>query len=167
MARARLVSSRGSTLIAPFSIFTTISSGTTYCRAPFGPFILTVWPSTLAVTPDGTGTAFLPIRDMTVPLEHRAQDLAAHIGVAGRMVRHHALGGRDDGHAEAVVDAREIPHRRIDAAPRLGDALDDADDRRAVEVLELDLELGATVAVLHRGVVTDVAFALEHVEHAP
>jgi hypothetical protein len=26
---------------------------------------LTVWPSTLAVTPVGIGTAFLPIRDMT------------------------------------------------------------------------------------------------------
>src|SRR5262245_62086713 len=107
MARARLVSARGSTLIPPFSIFTTMSSGTTYCSAPFGPFSFTVWPSTLAVTPDGTGTAFLPIRDMTVPsLEHRAENLAAHIGVAGHMVRHHALGSRHDRYAEAVVDAR-------------------------------------------------------------
>src|SRR5215467_1947033 len=166
MARARLVSERGSTLTPPFSIFTTMSSGTTYCRAPFGPFILTVWPSMLAVTPDGTETAFLPMRDMTVPLEHRAEDLAAHIGVAGGMVRHHAFGGRDDCHAEAVVDARQFLRRRIDAAPRLGDALDDANDRRAVEILKLDLELGAAVAVLHRGIVADVAFGLEHLEHA-
>src|SRR5215468_557382 len=166
MASARLLSERGSTLIDPLSSFTMMSSGTTYCRAPFGPFIFTVWPSMLAVTPDGTGTAFLPIRDMTVPLEHRTEDLAAHIGVAGGMVRHHALGGRDDCDAEAVVDARQFPHRRIDAAPGLGDPLDDANDRRAVEILELDLELSAAVAVLHRGIIADVAFALEHVEHA-
>src|SRR5215813_6172054 len=142
MARARLVSERGSTLIAPSSIFTTISSGTTDCRAPFGPVIFTVWPSTLAVTPDGIGTAFLPMRDMPLPLEHRTQDLAAHIGVAGGMVRHHTLRGRDDCDTEAVVDAGQILHRHVDAAPGLRHALDDADDRRAVEILQLDLELG-------------------------
>ena len=32
--------------------------------APFGPFTLTVWPSTLAVMPEGTANAFLPIRDI-------------------------------------------------------------------------------------------------------
>jgi hypothetical protein len=29
--------------------------------------ILTVWPSTAAVMPDGTATAFLPIRDIRTP----------------------------------------------------------------------------------------------------
>src|SRR5215831_20527162 len=115
MARARLVSERGSTLIAPSSIFTTMSSGTTNCRAPLGPFIFTVWPSTLAVTPDGIGTAFLPMRDMPVPLEHRTEDFAAHIGLAGSMVRHHARGSRDDRNPEAVVEARQVLHRRVDA----------------------------------------------------
>src|SRR5262249_19934389 len=166
MARARLVSERGSTLIAPWSIFTTMSSGTTNCRAPLGPFIFTVWPSMLAVTPDGIGTAFLPMRDIPVPLEHRTEDLATHIGVAGGVVRHHALGGRNDCNAKAVVDARQILHRSIDAAPRLRHALNDADDRRAVEILELDLELGAAVAAFQRRIIADVAFALEHVEHA-
>src|SRR5215831_15817052 len=166
MASARLLSERGSTLIYPLSNFTMISSGTTYCRAPFGPFIFTVWPSTLAVTPDGIGTAFLPMRDMTVPSEHRTQDFAAHIGLAGSMVRHHALGSRDDRNPEAVVDARQVLHRRVDATPRLRHALDHADDRRAVEILKLDLELGAAVAAFQGGIVADVAFALEHVEHA-
>jgi hypothetical protein len=46
------------------------------------------------------------------------------------------------------------------------DTLDLADHRRAVEILELDLELGAAVAVFQRRVVADIAFALEHVEHA-
>src|SRR5215475_3170377 len=115
MARARLLSKRGSTLIASLSSLTMISSGTTNCRAPFGPFIFTVCPSTFAVTPDGIGTAFLPMRDMSVPSEHRTQDFAAHIGVARRVVRHHALRSRDDCNPEAVVDARQILHRHVNA----------------------------------------------------
>src|SRR5258707_13671570 len=91
MARARLVSERGSTLIAPSSIFTTISLGTTNCRAPLGPFIFTVWPSTGAVTQEGIGTAFLPMRDMPVPLEYRTVDLADAICAARGEYRLHAL----------------------------------------------------------------------------
>src|SRR5262249_10128837 len=153
-----------STVIAPCSIFTTISPGTSNCRTPFGPFIFTVWPSTLAVTPDGIATAFLPMRDIPVPLEHRTEDLTAHIGGAGGVVRHHALRGRDDCDSKAVVDARQILHRCIDTAPRLRHALDDANDRRAVEILELDLELGAAVAAFQRRIIADISFALEHVE---
>src|SRR5262249_57607698 len=100
-------------LSGPLFIFTAISWGTTNCKAPFGPFIFTVWPSTLAVTPDGIATAFFPMRDMPLSLEHRTQDLAADIGVSGGMVRHHALGGRDDCDAEAVVDARQILDRAV------------------------------------------------------
>src|ERR1700678_387371 len=106
MESARLVSERGSTLTVPLSSFTSISSGTRNWREPFGPFIFTSWPSTVAVTPDGTVTTFLPMRDMTILSEHRAQDFAAHIGVACGMIRHYALGGRYDRHPEAVVDAR-------------------------------------------------------------
>ena len=62
--RARLVSCRGSTLTAFLSIETVTSSCTTSCRAPFGPFTLTVWPSTLAVTPDGTAIGRFPMRDI-------------------------------------------------------------------------------------------------------
>src|ERR1051326_8990234 len=118
MERARLVSLRGSTLMLPLSILATTSAGSTNSRAPFGPFILTVWPSTLAVTPDGIATAFLPIRDMIVPFvsEHREQDLAADIGVAGGMIRHHALRGRHDGDAEAVVDARDRKSTRLNSS---------------------------------------------------
>src|SRR5712691_2518481 len=119
MARARLVSLFGLTVTPPASSLAATSSCSTSSAAPLGPFIFTVWPSTLAVTPEGIGTGFLPMRDMPVPLEHRTEDLAAHIGVAGGVVRHHPLGGRNDGNAEAVVDARQILHRSIDAASRL------------------------------------------------
>src|SRR5689334_15448855 len=168
MERARLVSLRGSTLIEPLSSLAETSAGSTSSRAPFGPFIFTVWPSTLAVTPDGMATAFLPIRDMVVASvsEHRAQDLAADIGVARGVIRHHALRRGDDRDAEAVVDARQPLSRRIDPPARLRHAGNLADHRRAVEILELDLDLAAPVAVRDGGVAADVAFGLEHFEHA-
>src|SRR6266545_529288 len=163
MERARLLSLRGSTCTAPFSIFTATSLDRTTSRAPFGPFIFTVWPSTFAVTPVGMATAFLPIRDMSsflvsplqfahilvgepVPtspehaLEHRAQDFAADIGVARLVIGHHTLGRGDDRDAEAVVDARQRLHRGVDAPAGLRDPLNLPDHRGAVEILELDLD---------------------------
>src|SRR5262245_27058763 len=123
MARARLVSLRGSTLTPPPSTLAVTSSCSATVSVPFGPFTLTVWPCTVAVTPDGMGTVFFPIRDMTLirsfgVLEYRAENFAADIGVAGIVVRHHALGGRDDGDAEPVVDARQVPDRNVDPPSR-------------------------------------------------
>src|SRR4029077_3026951 len=66
---------------------------------------------------------------------------------------------------ETVVDARQCLHRGIDAASRFRHALDLADHRRAVEILQLDLELAAPILVLDRGIAADVALALEHLEH--
>src|SRR5690242_16235877 len=120
-ARAGLDSSRGSTLTAPFSMATEISSGTVKRSSPFGPLALTVWPSRLAVTPCGTATGFLPIRDILLSSgsEHRADHFAAHIGLAGVVVGHDAAGGGDDRHAEPIVDARQVLGRDIDAAAGL------------------------------------------------
>ena len=64
MARAFLVSSRGVTSM-PSAVFSTlISSGTVNDSSPLAPLTLTVWPSTVAVTSDGTGTGFFPMRDI-------------------------------------------------------------------------------------------------------
>ena len=64
MARARLVSARGSTLTSPLSTVAATSPCSTSESAPFGPFTLTTWPSTLAVTPAGMATGFFPTRLM-------------------------------------------------------------------------------------------------------
>src|SRR5262245_10427243 len=170
MARACWVSLRGSTRTPPPSSFADTSPCRTTCSAPFGPFTLTVWPSILAVTPEGTATSFLPTRDMVSfpsfrALEHRAEDFAAHVGVARVMVGHHALGRRYDRHAETVVDARQVSHRHVDATPGLRDPCDLADHRRAIEIFQLDLQLAAATRMLDRGIAADVAFVLEHIEH--
>src|SRR5207249_5978819 len=82
--------------------------------SPFGPFTVTVRPATCAVTPWGSGTGFLPMRDMPLP-DHREQ-LAAHAGGTGFAVRHQALGRREDGHPEPVLHARDLA--RLDVAPQ-------------------------------------------------
>src|SRR5262245_28600820 len=171
MARARLVSERGSTLTSLLSTLASTSSCSTSESAPFGPFTLTTWPATLAVTPAGMGTGFFPTRDMTVDpllaaLENRAENLSAHIVVARVVVGHHAFRRRQDGDAQAVVHARQRLHRGVDPPPRLGDPRDLADHRRAVEIFELDLELLATVRVLDRGVAADITLGFQHVENA-
>src|SRR5690348_1880043 len=166
MARARFVSLRGSTRMAPLSIFTATSSGSRSCRAPFGPFTFTVCPSTFAVTPAGTATALLPIRDICASSsEHGAEDFAANIGVACVVIGHHALRRRQDGDTETIVDARQCLDRHVDSPAWLRHPRNLADHRLAVEILELDLQLAAAVAVLDAGVAADVAFTLEHLEH--
>ncbi len=44
-----------------------MSGGTSRASLPFGPFTATVPPSTLTVTPVGTGMGVLPNRDMVLP----------------------------------------------------------------------------------------------------
>src|SRR5262249_15431095 len=65
-----------------------------------------------------------------------------------------------------IVDARQGLHRAVDAAARLRHARNLADHRRAVEILELDVELGSAVLVLDLRISADVTLALEHFEHA-
>src|SRR5439155_21490171 len=134
-----------------------------------GPFTVTFWPSTLAVTPAGTATGFLPMRDMvSLPSsvsEHRAEDLAADVLLARLVIGHDAFRRRENRDAESVVDARQRLDRGIDPAARFGDPRNLADHRPAVEIFQFDLELGAAVAVLDRRIAADVALALEHVEH--
>lgn len=52
-------------------------------------------------------------------LEYRAEHFAADIGRACIGIRHHALGRRDDGHAETLTDLRNVIDAEIDAAPGL------------------------------------------------
>jgi hypothetical protein len=45
---------------------------------------------------------------------------------------------------------RDVAHRSVNPAARLGDALDRADHRFAIEIFQLDAELGFAVAKLNR-----------------
>src|SRR5258705_11484546 len=98
--------------------------------------------------------------------KHRAQHFAANIGFACVVVGHDALGGRKNGDTQAVVDARQIANRDIDAAAGLGDPRHLADHRLAVEILQLDLELAAAVGMVDTGITADEALILQNLEHA-
>src|SRR3569623_1765267 len=161
MAWARWPSSRFDSSRSKPSCFTSISSATVQASWPLGPFTVTVWPSMVTVTPAGTATAYYPIRDILVDPQ---QDFAAHVGVTRRGVRLDALRRRQDRDPQTVLHGLQVLDRRIDAAARLGDAADLDDDRLAVEVLQLNLELGEGSGRLHQVVGADVAFGDQHVE---
>src|SRR5205085_6903892 len=100
---------------------------------PFGPFTDRMWPSVVAVTPAGSGTGLLPIRDI---LEHLREDFAAHVLRPRLGVGQNGLGRRDDGDAEAVAHAWQLLRARIDAAARFGDAGDVLDRGLALEIFQ-------------------------------
>ncbi len=103
---------------------------------------------------------------LAIGLEDRAEDLSANVVVARVVIGHHPLRGGDDRDAQSIVHARQRLHRDVNAPPRLRHPRDLADDRLAVEILELDLELFVAARVLDRGIAADVALGLEDVEHA-
>ncbi len=74
--------------------------------SPFGPFTLTVGPSTVTVTPAGMGTGIFPMRDMGSP--DLAEDLAADARRAGLAVGEDASARGEDGDPEAVQDLGEL-----------------------------------------------------------
>src|SRR4029078_11567436 len=99
-------------------------------RGPLGPLTTSMPFSSVAVTPLGTATGFLPMRDIRTPPPalrrrhsatprghpHPAPHSAAHILSARFGIRRDAARGRDDDRAEAVADTRELARGRIDAA---------------------------------------------------
>src|SRR5260370_13483179 len=106
--------------------------------SPLGPFTVIRCPSIWTVTPLGSGTGFLPMRDMgRCLLPHHREQLAADTGGASFAVGHQSLRGRQDRHPQAVLDARDLA--RLDVAPEAsrGDALQLANHRRVVEVLKV------------------------------
>src|SRR6185437_13513391 len=164
MAAARSMSLCGVTAMPSAPTRTSTSGTSVTLSSPLGPFTETVWPLTEAVTPFGSGTGFLPIRDMACSLEHLAEDFAADIGLTGVAVGHHALGRGDDRHAETLAMRLQILHRGVDPAARRRYALQFADHGLAFMIFEFDLDLALASLQLHLGVAADVALVLEHVE---
>src|SRR6476620_3368017 len=104
-------------------------------RVPLGPFTDKVRPSRLAVTPLGTGTGLLPMR---LILEHLRQHFASDILLARFRGGQNATRRRNDGHAKAVADPRQLGCARIDPATGLRDAREMLDSRLALEIFEFD-----------------------------
>ena len=95
-------------------------------------------------------------------LEHLTEDFAADIGVARLGVRHHAPRRRQDGDAEAVIDARQVLDLGIDPPARLGDA---AISRITGSPSWYFSSIRSSVMPVRTSAVSiaaDIAFALQH-----
>jgi hypothetical protein len=133
------LASRGNS--APFSSFTSTSSLTTKNSSPFGPLAVTFWPSTWRShlqEPERASyryetywisTCLFVMRGSLCRSEDRAKHFATNVLFASLVIGHHTLRSRKDGDAEAVRDLRNGLDRDIDAAARLGHAVDLADHR--------------------------------------
>src|SRR6058998_742093 len=158
-ALCRLSSEGRRTTIASPSTATASSAWTSRLISPLGPFTVILRPSSWALTPLGMGTGFLPMRDMAGLLPDDGEQLAAHAGGARFAVRHEPLRRREDRHAEAVLDARDLA--RLDVAPQAGrgHALQLADHGGVVVILEVEPQQAVPPVVQHLEVLDVVVVA--------
>src|SRR5439155_11470162 len=102
-------SSPGRLTVTCFPSNSTLSSGWSVRESsPLGPLMRMVLPDSWTLTSGGTGTGFLPIRDMGSLLPDQGEELAAEIRGPGVAIAHQALGGGDDRDAEAVPDSGKL-----------------------------------------------------------
>src|SRR6478672_558487 len=112
-----------------FSTLTRPFSG--WIRVPSGPLTVIAEAEIWTSVPAGTAIGILATRDIVYSLSHVAQHFATDTGCACFAVGHHTLRGRDDCHAQAVHDLRDIILALVDAQARTGHALEALDDRTA------------------------------------
>src|SRR5260370_31531337 len=100
IARARFVSLLGAIVTMPSAIVAVTSLLTRRLNVPRLPLAVSLWSASSTATPAGIAMGFFPIRDIAISSEHPAQDLAADLGDARFVVRHHPVRGRQDRDAE-------------------------------------------------------------------
>src|SRR3954451_3205104 len=147
------------TVITPSLWSICIRCGTSCESSPRGTFTITRPGEIETETPAGTSMGFLPIRLIRLPDE--ADDLAADPALLCGPAGHQSVRGGQDRGPHAAEDAGHAIGTSIDAAPRLGDALQIGDDAlTAAAVLQLDDEGVERLALLDAEV-GDVALFLE------
>src|SRR5438874_12499338 len=176
IARARSVCSRGATEMPVSSMAASTSATSLSFSSPLGPFTNTVPASTLAVTPLGRGTGFLPIRDIrispsasganTAGSEHPAQHLSADIFRASIRIRHDSLRCRENRDAQTAAVRFQLTHRVVYPASRRRDAGELANHGPPLVIFQLDVKLRRAAFHLHLGVVSNETFILQHVKQA-
>src|SRR5688572_11089330 len=142
MALASRESLAGTKLSLPPSLVTLTREFRASDRLPPVPFTL-IWSSLIDTsTPCGMATGIFPTRDIFwfPPLGDVAEHFAAGTGSAGLAVGHHALGRRDDRHAQAVLDLGNGASTLVHAQAGAAHALDALDDRTAGVVLQGDFK---------------------------
>src|SRR2546425_6400572 len=119
-ARFCLLSSARVTVIFPSSRAMDTFSWNVRASWPFGPFTVTMRPSSFTSTPLGITTGMRPIRLMRSP--HVRQDLATEALALRLTPGHDARGGRNDRDTHAAEYARDLGLARVHPKARLADA---------------------------------------------
>src|SRR5436190_17992057 len=124
-ALASLLSSAGAKVALSSSFFTTTCGCSACFMVPSGPFTVTSPAPTVTSIFSGITTGYFAIRDMVaLPLDDDAEHFAADTGLARAPVGHHAAGGGDDRHGQAVHHRLDVLAAAVDAQPRARYALD-------------------------------------------
>ena len=95
--------------------------------SPLGPLTTTSPSPSLTLTPLGTATGNLPIRDM-FELPHVREDFTADTELLRSLAGHDALWRRHDDEAETAEHARDLRLARVDAQAGTRDAAQAGDD---------------------------------------
>src|SRR5690606_4659805 len=143
-------SSAADRVATPSATDTSMPSGLSIDRAPFGPLTAMLVGWMFSSTPLPRAIGFLATLDIAVaPLCHEAQDFAADDQWLHQCVGHDALGGGDDGNAEAAQDLRQRVLAAVLPQARARNAEQALDHRVALEVLQHALELGLGAVLDH------------------
>src|SRR3954466_14208756 len=164
--RERRESLGRSTRTSPLSTVTFISRSS-FCETfPLGPSTLTRPGCALTFTLSGILMMSLPMRDMVGSLPDGGDELAAEVLLARLAIDENALGGGEDGDAQAVHDLWDLGVPHVAAQPRFRLALDLADGRPLALVVLEDQVQGSLDGVLLDGDLADEALLAQHVADA-
>src|SRR6185312_3735231 len=139
---------------------------------PLAPLMVMESPARVAVTPCGSSTGALAIRDILTSLLTRAgyaasgddaQHLATVPGGARLAVGHDALRRRDDHGAHATEDLRQLILAAVDPQARTADALEAVDHRAALVIFQPDRQ-ARLAAIGIETEIADVALLLQHLD---
>src|SRR5690349_9377727 len=137
------------TTMEPSSWLTAMSGWSDRLRVPFGPFTVTLRPSIVTSTPDGTAMGRRPMRDMSTGLPDEGEDFAAQLRIARLLAGHDPLARADDDDAEAAQHPRDVRLPGIHPEAGLADALEPRHDGHlAVDILERDAQHGGRAILL-------------------
>src|SRR5262245_54363464 len=95
------------TTIEPSSLETAMSGWSVRLRVPLGPLTVTLRPSIVTSTPDGTVMGRRPIRDMPARLPDEREDFTAQLRVARLLAGHDPLARADDDDAQPTEHPRD------------------------------------------------------------
>src|SRR5262245_8045672 len=154
------------TTTCPLSIVALSPRGTGWNSLPLGPSARTSAPSTWTFTPCGMTMGFLPMRDMRGPLPHVGQHFAADLLLARLPVGHHAARRRDDRHAHAGQDGRDLLVGHVHPPARRRHAHQPRDHLLVARpILEVHAQRPLLLVLLEHAEVLDEPLGLEDLGH--